>query len=172
MAALKWVYVVLLIILLFELGSCRILSDQKDQESSKPDNPGFLAGLGGTWKGIPFLGIRAGGGFLRIGSDRHGKGTFGGGGGGGGFNGGTSRPNGCNCDSTKNGGGGGFNGGTSRPNGCNCDSTKNGGGGGYPTHSNPSGPPVTCRPMNCSNESVSYSEGYRRYLDSSPTPLS
>lgn len=145
MAALKWVYVVLLIILLFELGSCRILSDQKDRESSKPDNPGFLAGLGGTWKGIPFLGIRAGGGFLRIGSDRHGKGTFGGG-----------------------GGGGGFNGGTSRPNGCNCDSTKNGGGGGYPTHSNPSGPPVTCRPMNCSNESVSYREGYRRYLDSSP----
>lgn len=45
---------------------------------------------------------------------------------------------------------------------------KNGGGGGYPTHSNPSGPPVTCRPMNCSNVSVSYREGYRRYLDSSP----
>ncbi|KAJ9136176.1 hypothetical protein P3X46_033279 [Hevea brasiliensis] len=193
MAALKLIYVVFLIILRFGFGSCRILTDEKDQGTFEPNNPGFQAGLGGTWEGIPFLGIGPGAGFLGIGNGQDfgnyardgkggfvhvnggswipfftipgfttgsgkgaiGEGSFGDGGGGGGsgwFEGGNSGPSGCSCDSTRSGGGG-------------CGSISS--GGRYPTPSNPSGSPATCRPMNCPNDSVSYCEGYRIYFDSS-----
>ncbi|KAF2297683.1 hypothetical protein GH714_002205 [Hevea brasiliensis] len=62
---------------------CRILTDEKDQGTFEPNNPGFQAGLGGTWEGIPFLGIGPGAGFLGIGNGqdfgnyaRDGKGGF------------------------------------------------------------------------------------------------